>query len=425
MRRIAFALFASAWGLACSSTVTPAPSAEPTGDAGSTGNSGGSLPACVGGPKGSTLPTPRGDSAGALSADGKSLIMFGGDVAVAPCGSVSAPSHDGTSFVLDLGCGDYAPIEVAPPARSRHALVSDRARNRAVLFGGRTRKGSSGPYTLFADLWTFDFASRAWAEVSAGGEAPSARGNMAYAVDDEHGELVVFGGNTSTDGASFAPRNDTFVLDLATTTWRKLDTATSPTARLFSAMAIDSASRTAWVVSGGDRNAFTGPFLRDVWKLDIAQSTWTRVETSGDAPLGLINHAAVYDSVGKRVIVFGGHDDGEVGNQNELHALDVATGVWQKLEGGDVLNKRPAKACDFAPDFTTIDKNAPERRAAFVFAPLADGQGFFVGFGKSDCGLLGDAHWYSVPQRTWSTVRRSPVGLSCLRAQETCSGLCG
>lgn len=412
--------------IACSSAEPPVtPAADSGTGPGNSVGAPGSPPVCLGAPKGSPLPVPRGDSAGALSPDGQTLVLFGGDTAIAPCGSVAAAVHDGTSFVLDVGCGDYTQVDVAPPARSRHVLLSDRARKRAVLFGGRTRKGTSGPYTLFADLWAFDFAQRAWSEVPTQGTAPSARANTAAAVDETHGELVVFGGNTSSDGLAFAPQNDTFVLDLATSTWRKLESATKPPARLFHAMAMDGANRVAWVISGGDKNAFTGPFLRDVWKLDVAASTWTKVETSGDAPLGLINHAAVYDAVGKRVIVFGGHDDGAVGNQNEIRTLDVATGVWSRLAMGDTLNTPSKKACEFAADFTTIDKASPERRSSFVFAPSGDGQGFYVGFGKGDCGLLGDAHWFSVPTSRWSAVRKSPVGLSCLRAQETCSGLCG
>ncbi|HRG95720.1 MAG TPA: kelch repeat-containing protein [Polyangiaceae bacterium] len=411
--------------LACSSSPEPAAQTAPSAEAGASDPPPGGAPVCAGSPKGSTLPTPRGDAAGALSADGKTLVLFGGDTAVAPCGSVAAAAHDGGSFVLDVGCGDFTPVDQAPPARARHVVLSDRARDRALLFGGRTRKGGSGPYTLFADVWAFDFAKRAWSELPTKGTAPSPRANLAAAVDEARGELVVFGGNTSTDGLAFAPQNDTFVLDLATSTWRTLDTPARPPARLFHAMALDSAQHVAWVISGGDKNAFVGPFLRDVWKLDLAASTWTKVETSGEAPLGLINHAAMFDAVGKRVVVFGGHDDGQVGNQNEIYTLDVATGAWARLPLGDALNKPSTKACVFAPDFTTIDKASPERRSAFVFAPRPDGQGFFAGFGKSDCGLLGDSHWFSLPARRWSPVRTSPVGLSCLRAQETCAGLCG
>jgi hypothetical protein len=78
----------------------------------------------------------------------------------------------------------------------------------------------------------------------------------------------------------------------------------------------------------------------------------------------------------------------------------------------------------FPADFTVIDKAAPERRSAFAYGPRVDGRGFAVFAGAGDCGNLADSWWWSAGSQAWTTVQASPVGLSCLRFQTSCTGLC-
>ena len=370
----------------------------------------------------------RGDGAGALDATGAKMLVFGGDKAVAVCGDIPAHTNASDTWILDVGGCAWRAVAAGagPGARARHAAVLDHDKNRALIFGGRTRAGTSGPYTLMNDVWSFDFATEAWSKVAATGALPSARSNAAAVLD--HGKLIVFGGSTSTDGLQFIPQNDTFSLDLATNVWSAVaSTSTKPPARLFHAMAVDEASRVAYLFSGGGANAFMGPFFTDVWALDLAAQTWSQVTTTGDAPRGRINHGMVYDASRKRLVTFAGHDDGPLGNGNDLFALDLTASpaAWTNLSKGDVPNKAPNGQCGFPPDFTTIDKAAPERRSAFVFAPRVDGSGFMVFGGKSDCGVLSDAWYWSASSLRWTTLKATPVGLSCLRTSTTCSGLCG
>jgi hypothetical protein len=132
------------------------------------------------------------------------------------------------------------------------------------------------------------------------------------------------------------------------------------------------------------------------------------------------------DTVSSRLVVFGGHDDGPLGNQNDLYVLDLGAtpAAWTKLPHGDAQNKPATGQCSFPADFTTIDKGSPERRSAFVLAPRADGRAFVLYGGKSDCGLVGDAWWWADGSERWSVVQASPVGLSCLRTKDSCASLC-
>ena len=117
-----------------------------------------------------------------------------------------------------------------------------------------------------------------------------------------------------------------------------------------------------------------------------------------------------------------------VGNENDLYSLDVtkSPAVWTKLPGGDTPgNTTPTGNCVFAANFTNVDKQSPERRSAFAWGPRGDGRGFAVFGGYSDCGQLADAWWWANGRQRWTVVKASPVGLSCVREQTTCKGLCG
>lgn len=390
----------------------------------------GNRPGCSGGADagGGTAPQARGDAMGGLDKTGTKLLVFGGDVGTAPCGGAPKRNIVGDTWLLDVGCGTWKSIDgSAPSARVRGASASDLARNRVLVFGGRSLFGTT--YTNYDELWSFDFGSSSWSQLDTHGTGPTGRSNAAMVISATRDQAIVFGGNTSTSGSSFDPQSDVFALSLGTLEWSPIAAGVSvrPPARLFHVMAIDDVRGAVYVYSGGDANAFTGPFLDDLWKLDLASETWAQVSLSGTGPRPRIAASMVWDAKAQRLIVFGGHDDGDVGNQNDVWAIDPSSSpaTWQKLSHGDVLKNKPTSACNFPADFTTIDPAAPERRQAFVVGARGDGRGFVVFGGKTDCGNAGDAWWYAAGPDAWAQVFKSPVGLSCLRYSTTCSGLCG
>lgn len=405
-------------------------------------------PACADpDPPTGAIPSARADVAGALSPDGRELVLFGGDEAIVVCGSNPKRAHVGDTWILDVACGGFTEIQggVAPSPRARHAMAPDAKRGRALLFGGRYRAdGASGSYTLYGDVWAFDFLSRSWTELVTTGEAPSPRSNSAAIVADD--TLWVFGGSTSPSGLSFTPTNDLYALDLTTLEWRRVSPAGDlPDKRLFHAFALDAAHGRAYVAYGGDENAFVGPFFTDLYALELATSAFTRIDAQlpkghafGRIKLGL----AVRSGSGSepvRLFAFGGHDDvndaSALGNRNDVLALDLpADGTvpppgaltWQALHEGDVFQAPSKGACDFPADFVIPEAASPERRSAFAFAPLASGEAFIVFGGDSDCGRLSDAWWYDTRTDAWSPVVQSLPGLTCLRTgNPSCKSLCG
>jgi hypothetical protein len=368
-------------------------------------------------------PRPRGDAAGAVDPVTGALYVFGGDVGpVISC--MAMPAFDGETWRFDPRCSRWdrlAPTE-HPGPRARTAYALDARRRRMLVFGGRSRAGSSGAYTLYRDLWSLDLATGAWALAPAQADGPAARANATLAVDDTADAAVLFGGNTSTDGARFVPRNDTWRLDLATLVWSRVASDRAPPARQFHAAAAVRGG--VIVVGGGDANAFVGPFIHDAWRFDVAAGQWAPLALADDGAVlgGRISHGLVARA--DDVALIGGHDDGALGNRNDVLTVDAA-GVVTGRAAGDVLQTPGRGFCDFPADFARQDGSAPERRSAFVLAPDPTRDRVIVYGGKTDCGTATDVWSLDLRTFTWTPLRAATDGLSCGRTgRDQCRGLC-
>jgi hypothetical protein len=399
------------------------------GGAGGQSSAESAKPVCEGVPGGGETPSARADTAGALSADGRTMVLFGGDDSMVVCPGVAVADHKGDTWTLDTACGTWTEItSPGPGARTRHVLVTDAARERALLYGGRYREGSSGDYDVLGDLWAFDFASASWTELDTSGDGPTPRSSAAATVVGD--TLYLFGGNTSASGLSFVPRDELYALDLLTLEWREivLD-APRPAARLFHAMTADPETGLLYVGGGGDANAFLGPFLSDTWSIDPATGVSVELDPGAGQPtLDRIKHGlSARRAAGEPLTLhaFAGHDDGALGNRNDVLVRGAEAGPWDAALEGDVYQSPALDQCDFPPDFVVADLASPERRSAFAFAPLPSGEAFVIFGGAGDCGRLADTWWFDTRAGTWAAVRESLVGLSCARVGDpSCDTLC-
>lgn len=78
----------------------------------------------------------------------------------------------------------------------------------------------------------------------------------------------------------------------------------------------------------------------DVWALSLGKMpAWQRILTEGSSPSGRTSASAIYDSIGDRMIVFGGHD--RTGELNDIWALSLAPPTWSRqlaLRGPHPMN---------------------------------------------------------------------------------------
>jgi hypothetical protein len=398
------------------------------GEGGSTGGAAGGgasgAPACV---DTGMRPTARAETMGALDGARGRLVFFGGDDGV-PKMCNPAPHIVGEMWTYDLACGFFSKVEAAsgPGPRTRAAFATDDDGGRLFLFGGRYRAAATGSYTLYDETWSLDLATLAWTQVVTSGTAPSARSSATAVFDPARKELVVFGGNTSASGATFTPQGDVHLLHVADGSWEKLSLAgTPPKARLFHASTIDPASGTVYVYGGGDANAFQGPFFGDLWALDRTAGTWSELspKTAG-GPAARIHSTLVFDGERGRLLLFGGHDDGDVGNDNGTWAFDLTTKGWSVLTPPEVVAEPAAGFCLFPAGFTTPNLDAPDRRSAQLGA-FGEG-GLWVFGGKTDCGLIDDVWRFDAAMGSWTRKTPATTGEACLRRDhpEQCTSLC-
>ncbi len=361
------------------------------------------------------------------------LLLFGGDDAAtavaADCGFVDM-NILGDLWIYDFDCAVWSQVPIAggPGARERSSAAYDSARDRMLVFGGRYRE-QSGPYTLYNDVWAFDLTSMVWELLATSGDAPSPRFDTSaeYSVVDD--ALVVFGGNSGPSSLSVAPESDLAVLDLATLVWSKPATSSpKPSARLKHASAYDAADNALYVFGGGDENVFVGPWLGDLWKVDLDDKAWTLLDDgSGVGPAAKIDAHMGYDAAGVSPYLFGGQQEGALSLGNDVWRFDAGgTSAWQPIVANETLDNPATGFCEFPVDLTSVTPQTPERRASGVSAFNAATREFHVATGGGDCDSLDDLWSFDTATGVWNERVGAVRGEVCARAMPAaqCSALC-
>ncbi|MBM4062025.1 MAG: hypothetical protein FJ265_13155 [Planctomycetes bacterium] len=175
----------------------------------------------------------------------------------------SAPQNDLWTWDGTAWTAVTAPAAPRPAPRYDVPLVHDTARDRLVLYGGRTAGGYAN------DTWEFDGA--AWTQASPT-STPTSRYAHEMVYDLARGVTVLFGGLDATLANALAE-----TWEWNGTDWTLRTPASSPSPRYAAGLAYD--QRNARVLLHGGRNGSTYP--NDTWAYD--GSTWTPLPTGGTA----------------------------------------------------------------------------------------------------------------------------------------------
>ncbi|KAK9813645.1 hypothetical protein WJX73_001345 [Symbiochloris irregularis] len=191
--------------------------------------------------------------------------------------------------------------EVQPPARAFHCGAA--VENKAYVFGGHAYSREKRGLLKFNDTWCLNTDVWEWIplQLPPDSPCPSAR-SFACLAPLPNNQLLLFGGLDAAERRL----DDSWVLDLTTSTWLELKTTgPKPKARYGHAMtSIDGKV----VLFGGQSN--TG-LLNDLWTLrgmsgDSDESAmWMQLDLPGNSPVPRKGHA--FASVGRWALVMGGH----------------------------------------------------------------------------------------------------------------------
>ncbi len=194
---------------------------------------------------------------------------------------------DTWAFDIDAGSWtELAPSTPPPPRFGHEAVWVDGVG--VVVFAGQ-----GGPSTFFNDLWSYDPATNAWAELPAAGSPPTPRYGSCLSVGPD-GRLWTSHGFTQ-EGSRFA---DTRAYDLADGTWS--DETPSDGQR-----PVERCLHGCWWTDDGTLTLYAGQTtgltaLDDLWTLD--SGTWSRVPA--ELPAGRNLYAR--DRTTDGILIFGG-----------------------------------------------------------------------------------------------------------------------
>jgi hypothetical protein len=219
-------------------------------------------------------------------------------------------------------------VELGAPARTDHSTILDPVNERLIQFGGRSN-------VLTNTVHALSLADGEWSQIEPLGTPPAARSGHAAIYDPLRQRMLVFGGATSsgTSGELWA-----LALD-GTPEWTLLAPSGTPPAARTKHRAIYDPVRDRMVIHGGESS---GAPIGDVWALSLSGSpVWSEVIPAGPAAPARQEHAATYDPVRDRLIVFGGY---AAGNLGDTRALDFATNTWSEIAGAGPSPRRGVSA---------------------------------------------------------------------------------
>ena len=185
------------------------------------------------------------------------------------------------------------PSAVAP-AREDHGMAYDAAHNRTILFGGRNEAGQA-----LGDTWLW--SSGGWSNVTATAQGPSARYAHAMTFDPVRGVVVLVGGRTNSISL-----NDVWEWDGVQERWHQVSpTGAVPSPRSFAALSAFDSPTGGVLLFGGTTNGTS--VLNDSWIWNGSQ--WTQALASATAPTPRQMTGLVYAPTSRRLMLYGGRDE--------------------------------------------------------------------------------------------------------------------
>lgn len=253
------------------------------------------------------------------------------------------------------------PTGMRPSPRHLTSAIYDPVRDRLVVFGGQ--EGSATAY--LGDVWALSLAETpAWSQVVPVGVGPSSRARHSAVYDPVRDRMIVFGGyHAGYRGAGAGPLNDVWALSLSDApTWTPIAPIGSGPSARYGQSAVYDPTRDRVLVFGG----FGQTYLNDVWSLSLrGKPHWFALAPTGSLPAPRLEHSAIFDEGGDRMVIFGGSAPGGADGAWSLSFHGRET--WARLNSASEPSVRSGHS-------TIYD---PARARMVVYGGTPDGFGLF------------------------------------------------
>ncbi|MFX0184924.1 MAG: Kelch repeat-containing protein [Candidatus Hodarchaeota archaeon] len=206
---------------------------------------------------------------------------------------------------------------LTPVGRFGHAMVFDPIKKCTILFGGTTDNTLT---RLLNDTWTYNYSNNTWKRVNSA-NPPPARMNNGMVYDSVNQKVILFGGYSATGGSSAC---DTWIFDSQTEEWSELDPEIHPPSSSDRTMYYDLVNQKI-IQFGGFRNV--GGHMDETWMYDYENNSWQNLNPS-IRPDGRYGPTLVYDPINQRGLLFGGRI---IGVANDIWAFYYTNNSWVEL----------------------------------------------------------------------------------------------
>ncbi|HUT04409.1 MAG TPA: kelch repeat-containing protein [bacterium] len=272
-----------------------------------------------------SAPKPRVQPVVVFREKANQLVVFGGRLeSLTPLGDL---------WTLNLKTREWSRIEPKDGDLRKLWLgigVYDTKRDRMVVTVPLVEKG--------IETHWYSFSENKWHDASHSGDIPTCRMLTASVYDPKSDSMVFFGGSAWVNPDNTRYRtvyfNDVYSLSLEDFKWKKLETKGDiPEPRDRHSEIYDPKTGSLLVFGGiGTGKGGSEMDFSNVYSLDLAKAEWKKIETKGIVPGLRSGHCAVYDPVRHRMVVFGGQDDFKHKHYLELLALDLTTYEWSQIQ---------------------------------------------------------------------------------------------
>ncbi|MGY5854812.1 MAG: kelch repeat-containing protein [Candidatus Thorarchaeota archaeon] len=280
------------------------------------------------------------------------MVLFGG--------------HDGNSWldetwIFDCVTDEWTQLslDTSPPPRGSAGMVFDSSNNRTILFSGYQKPG---------DTWVFDYETGNWIEFTPV-VSPSGRYGPCITYDKLNERTILFGGN-SPEGM----KDDLWTYDYTSNTWNELSQTTHPLGRKWGSMVYDSNVSKAILFSGDCNDP---EFANDTWILNPTTDSWTE-RTQSVSPLARSSAGMTYDSLNQKTILFGGWGKDSEGSYIGFAgtwSYDYDTNTWEDMSDSPCIDLTSTTTTDTDVTSTTeiTTPTSPNTQSDFTLMILGIG----------------------------------------------------
>jgi hypothetical protein len=373
-------------------------------------------------------PSKRSEVISVADPTSGTLLMFGGNHA-AIVNQIPGAAYLDESWIFEPSIGWQQIDGDGPSARGRHVAALDPTQGRALVFGGRYRPdGQSGNYTLYNDLWAFDFTERRWTELDDGngtGPGPRYYGGAVWSTTDQ--AFYVYGGQTNPNPLVFN-HNPELWRWTQKDGWSEIETSgEAPSGRTFFGTTYDH-KRNRLLLFAGQVGDFSSLAYNDLFALDLSSGSWDQKHGGGvSAPFTRMHPHLQYDDARDRLILFGGHTD--LGDDNDIWAFpSEGEGQWELINEADRFTGAGVgcmgNPSEVPADYVAMDLSAPERRHKGFLASMHDSLWIFGGIHAECSEHLDDTWRFDLETGDWHELIEARTGEACARRGDDCECLC-